>query len=176
MRKKFQSYEVMHEHNAEGKVYRIHNNFAFILTRNNRLIFVHKNNVLLSNINPKSCFCEALRDKPVVFEIVHDPIANKPSAINLKLATGALIDSLLPTPSMEKHDSPVFLPYSPPRTNNRRSNNDCQHDTNEHFCPDEVTANLNRNNSRSHSSAINFTPENQRNGEQNSCSCDLHPP
>ena len=95
MRKKFQSYEVMHEHNAHGQIYKINKNFAFILTENDRLIFIHKNNVLLSNINPKFCFYDALQGKSVVFDVVQDPRVDKPAAINLKLPTGALVVRLL---------------------------------------------------------------------------------
>ena len=177
MREKFLSYSILYEHKATGKIHKINKNFAFILTENERILFIHKNNVLLSSINPKFSFYDALQGKAVMFDIIHDPVADKPAAINLKLLNGALIDSLLPMPPKRGQKAPSFLPYSPPRKQNGEANVRGQNDTmlNQHSSNNIRNPITNRNQLFSLQSMDTPTPKNHERNIQNTCDCDLHP-
>ena len=166
MRQKFRSYEIMHEHSATGKIHNINNNFAFLLTSSKRLIFVHRNNVLLSSINQKFKFYDALKGK----DIVHDPVANKPAAINLKLNSGALIDSLMNVSRFGNKKPDTFLPYSSPLKNRNDCNDAHQNNSNR-----RGSAIINGTNCSHNGHTTNTIPIVQECGQQHLCQSSLSP-
>ena len=107
------SFKTIYERNIPGKIVRVFGNFAFLKLENNRELFVHMKNVLISIPNLKIGFTEQLMGLETNFDIALDEVINKPTAINLRLRNGLLLDSLSiwgPQPAER------LLPYSPPKS------------------------------------------------------------
>ena len=114
-----QNFKIIHETQVSGTINRVFGNYAFIKLVNNRELFVHLGNVPISKPNLKLKFVEQLIGLDVIFDIAQDKAKNKPSAINVTLQDGSLIDTL-PIWHTARIFTEKLSPYSPPKSSGGR--------------------------------------------------------